>query len=333
MPSKTIVAMPRRAPLLLLALAACTPLRPLDPVDAGPASLDAARPDAARPDAAGDAPGLDAFEPDAPGPGPDAFVEGVDAFVTSPDAFVPVDAFVGLDANCLPVGPETCAGPGDEDCDGMIDEPDAVDARTWYLDADRDGYGADATVVTACRRPPDTATDRWLERGGDCDDTNELVHPGRGEVCNATDDDCDGSIDDGDPCMGSRVCFTETYGGHTYQFCDGRVPWTTARSTCEGWGYHLVHLDDAGENAFVATTADRRALGEVAPYRHLAWIGLSRAGMGLRWSDDGAMPSYASWAVGEPSTADGECARMIDSSGRWEMAECMFNVDYVCETP
>jgi hypothetical protein len=29
----------------------------------------------------------------------------------------------------------------DNDCDGAIDEADAVDASTWYADADGDGYG------------------------------------------------------------------------------------------------------------------------------------------------------------------------------------------------
>ena len=33
---------------------------------------------------------------------------------------------------------------------------------------------------------------------GDCDDVNIDVNPGRTELCNTIDDDCDGTIDEGD---------------------------------------------------------------------------------------------------------------------------------------
>ena len=48
-----------------------------------------------------------------------------------------------------PSADEVCGG-GDEDCDGLIDEDDAVDAIEWYTDADLDGYG-DPTAPQSIR--------------------------------------------------------------------------------------------------------------------------------------------------------------------------------------
>ncbi len=93
------------------------------------------------------------------------------------------------DAAVHPGATETCDGI-DEDCDGTTDE-DAVDAGTWYPDADGDGYGDEAAPTSACEQPPDT-----LSTGGDCDDGNAQVHPGAAEVCdNRLDDDCDPESD------------------------------------------------------------------------------------------------------------------------------------------
>ena len=44
---------------------------------------------------------------------------------------------------------ELCSGE-DDDCDGTTDEDDAVDASTWYGDADADGYGDLNDPTTAC---------------------------------------------------------------------------------------------------------------------------------------------------------------------------------------
>ena len=80
----------------------------------------------------------------------------------------------------------------DDDCDGLIDESGSIGQRTWYGDADRDGYGDAASVIVACYQPPDTAL-----IGTDCDDTLASVNPGAAEICNGRDDDCDGTIDVG----------------------------------------------------------------------------------------------------------------------------------------
>jgi MYXO-CTERM domain-containing protein len=93
------------------------------------------------------------------------------------------------DATAFPGGTEVCDG-SDNDCDTVVDEPDAIDAPTWFIDADIDGTGTAASLVVACDRPIG-----YSALDGDCDDADPQVNPDAPEVCNAIDDDCDGVID------------------------------------------------------------------------------------------------------------------------------------------
>jgi MYXO-CTERM domain-containing protein len=77
----------------------------------------------------------------------------------------------------------------DDDCDGTIDV-DAVDAGTWYLDADADGYTDPAMSTTACDAPESysAATD------DDCDDADATSYPGADDLPDdGIDQDCDGA--------------------------------------------------------------------------------------------------------------------------------------------
>ncbi len=80
----------------------------------------------------------------------------------------------------------------DNDCDGQIDEPTAVDAQDWYADKDDDGWGSE-TVTRACDAPSG-----YVDNDEDCDDGAPLVHPDGVEICNGIDDDCDGRTDPDD---------------------------------------------------------------------------------------------------------------------------------------
>ena len=89
-----------------------------------------------------------------------------------------------------PTSYEVCDG-ADNDCDGDIDEG-AINATTWYVDGDSDGYGTMASSVVACDQPTGHAGNAT-----DCDDVDAAVNPGATEACDGTDNDCDGSTDEG----------------------------------------------------------------------------------------------------------------------------------------
>jgi hypothetical protein len=77
-----------------------------------------------------------------------------------------------------------CGGGGAADATGC-------ERQLWYPDGDGDGYGVEQGATSACDPPDGTA-----ERTGDCDDDRADVHPGRHEMCDGIDNDCDPSTPD-----------------------------------------------------------------------------------------------------------------------------------------
>ncbi len=96
---------------------------------------------------------------------------------------------VGRDGGPCVANDAACNGR-DTGCDGSNE---AGLLTNFYLDADGDGYGQGAAVLTC--RPP---TPQHTQRDGDCDDTCATCYPGADEaVCDGKDNNCDGSIDEG----------------------------------------------------------------------------------------------------------------------------------------
>jgi hypothetical protein len=159
----------------------------------------------------------------------DGAVEYADA---DADGFPACTECDDTDPAVSPSGVEVCDGI-DNNCDGVIDEDTAVDAPTWYADADFDNFGTAAVSTVACEAPLgyvaddtdcndadsafypgaaescDETTDYncdgsvgYADADGDgyaacleCDDSDAAVNPGAGEVCDEIDNDCDGTID------------------------------------------------------------------------------------------------------------------------------------------
>ena len=108
---------------------------------------------------------------------------------------------------CPEAPPEICGG-GDEDCDGIVDEEEAMGCQLWFADVDKDDFGDPDDVACLCvMNAPYTA-----QNDGDCNDNAFQINPFQVEVCNTLDDDCDGTADDfTEPCetpcgVGTRTC-------------------------------------------------------------------------------------------------------------------------------
>jgi hypothetical protein len=117
-----------------------------------------------------------------------------------------------------PGATEYCNG-FDDDCDGTVDEADALDASVWYQDSDADFYGNPAVSTMECYQPTGYVSDST-----DCDDTRFETNPGASEYCNSIDDDCNGVIDDA-YAVDASIWYTDADG-------DGYGNASTATNSC-----------------------------------------------------------------------------------------------------
>ena len=96
-------------------------------------------------------------------------------------------------------------GGGEEEC------------PVWYKDADGDGY-TDGTTQVFCKQPTGYVSQAPT---GDCNDNDPNMNPGKIEICDRKDNNCNGQIDEEDVCVfvsakvaagGSHTCAIKTNG-------------------------------------------------------------------------------------------------------------------------
>ena len=116
---------------------------------------------------------------------------------------------------------EICDGK-DNNCSGAVDED--IPTLAWYLDGDGDGHGSSGGFLESCYQPAG-----YAESWRDCDDADPGVNPDAAEVCDGTDNDCDGSVDPDDSVDATTYYTDADADGHG----DPGTAWTTCTAPAD----------------------------------------------------------------------------------------------------
>ncbi|MCB9795071.1 MAG: hypothetical protein H6741_20410 [Alphaproteobacteria bacterium] len=146
-----------------------------------------------------------------------------------------------------PSATEVCDGV-DNDCDGDADG-DAVDADSFYQDADGDGYGSASVRDEACEAP-----EGYVDNAEDCDDGAADSHPGAAETCDGADNDCDGEADE--DASDAATWYADTDG-------DGYGDSRYSQASCEAPQGYVGNSDDCDDDEALAWTGAAETCDEV----------------------------------------------------------------------
>jgi hypothetical protein len=138
-------------------------------------------------------------------------------------------------------------------------------------------------------------------------------------------------------------CYSATFGGHDYAFCDALVDWASARAECERRGMRLVRIDDASEDSWVQATANFSAsmfrrdglwLGGYEPTTDGDWHWTDGAPFwngGVTGTAVGGL--FTNWEGGEPNNANGpeSCLSMPLNKTTWYDWGCSAAQYFACE--
>jgi hypothetical protein len=138
-------------------------------------------------------------------------------------------------------------------------------------------------------------------------------------------------------------CYSATFGGHDYAFCDGKVDWATARAECEQRGMRLVRVDDIAEDNWLQATANFSAsmfrrdalwLGGYEPTTDGDWHWTDGAAFWLGGATGTAVGGlFTNWDANEPNNAVGPeaCLAMPLNKTTWYDWQCSTPQYFACE--
>ncbi|XP_052790127.1 perlucin-like protein [Mya arenaria] len=124
-------------------------------------------------------------------------------------------------------------------------------------------------------------------------------------------------------CLSDWVNFNES----CYFFNTVPLSFLDAERACQERNAHLVHINDASENAFV------KAHARLTRYDYW-WIGLTdifQEGV-WRWIDDWTPADYLDWLTGGPNSASERCGDLLYFENfDWNDATCGYSLLSICE--
>lgn len=121
-----------------------------------------------------------------------------------------------------------------------------------------------------------------------------------------------------------------TYNGHDYLFVTTPKTWYQAQTYCANYGapyggYHLVTINDAGEEAFLDANESNRS-------KTNWWIGYSDQGVEGSWIWSNGYSTYTNWYPGEPNNnGDQDCAVDRYYASQWDDQACGVSNVFICE--
>jgi len=227
---------------------------------------------------------------------------------------------------------EVCNGL-DDDCNGVADDGVTADC---YQDGDGDGRGTGA-LVRVCAASGGGCPAGFAALPGDCNDSNSAIAPGKAEVCNAIDDNCNGSVDEGGAreCVQNQIlpCTTAcgTSGLHT---CDATCRWREAVCAAPAETCNYCDDNESGsiedERPLASGTTDIGGDCDVGGTRYgvttcqtvpssgnLARLSNYQAAPGAYWIDQAAAMGYGGF-VAEAATVVTDAASDDPGEG-WAM--------------
>ncbi len=235
---------------------------------------------------------------------------------------------------------EICGNGKDDNCNGDANEAGAQGCKNYYVDGDKDGYGA-GTPKCIC-----TAEGTYITATtGDCNDADNTIRPNGTEICDGKDNNCNGQTDEGcdddgdghcDATMqitATATCLKSTpkcdgiiSNGICYQAFPTLTAWPPAQNACSALGGSLVSISTPNENVTV-----RDAINKGCGSTATAWIGLNDYMAEGTWAWVNAVGLvYLNWASGQPqNNLTLNSVRML-ADGSWEAYNSSTSLCYVC---